>query len=211
MLSLQILTLMDSMLTAVRNTHKWRNSLASSVVAIILSLIFMIQCSSAAQDATLSNIIVTNSSMDLLVYLNVDGAFREQTINAIMSGVPASFSFFIKLYKKRSMWFDKVIADIEITNSIKYNNLKKEFIVERSWENGKIWTAQSLKEAQKLMSDVDGLKIIPLSKLEKGKQYQVKTKAKLTKLTLPFYLHYVLFFISLWDFETDWYTIDFIS
>jgi len=182
----------------------------TSAAAVIMSLIFLIQIPYAAQDATLSNLIVTNTSNDLLVYLNVEGAFREQTVNAIMSGVPASFSFFIKLYQKRSMWFDKAIADIEIANSIKYNNLKKVFIVERSWEKGKIRTAQSLQEAQKLMSDVDGLNIIHLSKLEKGKQYQVKAKAQLSKLTLPFYLHYVFFFVSLWDFETDWYTIDFI-
>lgn len=182
----------------------------TSAAAVIMSFIFLVQVPYAAQDATLSNLIVTNTSNDLLVYLNVEGAFREQTVNAIMSGVPASFSFFIKLYQKRSMWFDKAIADIEISNSIKYNHLKKVFIVERSWENGKIRTAQTLQEAQKLMSDVDELKIIHLNKLEKGKQYQVKAKAQLSKLTLPFYLHYVFFFVSLWDFETDWYTIDFI-
>lgn len=190
--------------------HTRRNSLTTLAAAVIMSLIFLVQIPCAAQDATLSNIIVTNTNKDLLVYLNVEGAFREQTVNAIMSGVPASFSFFVMLYQKRSMWFDKAIANIEIVNSIKYNNLKKVFIVERSWENGKIRTAQSLQEAQKLMSDVDGLKIILLNKLEKGKQYQVKAKAQLSKLTLPFYLHYVLFFVSLWDFETDWYTIDFI-
>jgi hypothetical protein len=60
------------------------------------------------------------------------------------------------------------------------------------------------------MVDVDGLKIVPLSRLEKGRQYQVQAKAQLSKLTLPLYLHYVFFFVSLWDFETDWYTIDFI-
>jgi hypothetical protein len=201
---------MGSMATAAKKKHTRRNSLTTLTAAVILSLIFLVQIPCAAQDATLSNIIVTNTNKDLLVYLNVEGAFREQTVNAIMSGVPASFSFFVILYQKRSMWFDKAIANIEIVNSIKYNNLKKVFIVERSWENGKIRTAQSLQEAQKLMSDVDGLKIILLNKLEKGKQYQVKAKAQLSKLTLPFYLHYVLFFVSLWDFETDWYTIDFI-
>ena len=201
---------MDSMATADKKKHTRRNNLVTSAAAIIMSLIFLIQIPYAAQGATLSNLIVTNTSDDLLVYLNVEGAFREQTVNAIMSGVPASFSFFIKLYQKRSMWFDKTIADIEIANSIKYNNLKKVFIVERSWEKGKIRRAQSLQEAQKLMSDVDGMKIIQLNKLEKGKQYQVKAKAQLSKLTLPFYLHYVFFFVSLWDFETDWYTIDFI-
>ena len=198
------------MATAAKKKHTRRNSLTTLTAAVIMSLIFLVQIPCAAQDATLSNIIVTNTSKDLLVYLNVEGAFREQTVNAIMSGVPASFSFFVMLYQKRSMWFDKAIANIEIVNSIKYNNLKKVFIVERSWENGKIRTAQSLQEAQKLMSDVDGLKIILLNKLEKGKQYQVKAKAQLSKLTLPFYLHYVLFFVSLWDFETDWYTVDFI-
>lgn len=201
---------MGSMATAAKKKQPRRYSLMTSAAAVIMSLFFLIQIPYAAQDATLSNLIVTNTSDDLLVYLNVEGAFREQTVNAIMSGVPASFSFFIKLYQKRSMWFDKAIADVEIVNSIKYNNLKKVFIVERSWENGKIRTAQSLQEAQKMMSDVDGLKIIHLNKLEKGKQYQVKAKAQLSKLTLPFYLHYVIFFVSLWDFETDWYTIDFI-
>jgi hypothetical protein len=201
---------MGSMPIAAKIIHGRPNRLMLSAGAVLMSLIFLIQSPYAAQDATLSNLIVTNTSNDLLVYLNVEGAFREQTVNAIMSGVPASFSFFIKLYHKRSMWFDKAIADIEIANSIKYNNLKKEFVVERSWENGRIRTAQSLQEAQKLMSDVDGLKIIHLDKLAKGKQYQVKAKAQLSKLTLPFYLHYVFFFVSLWDFETDWYTIDFI-
>jgi hypothetical protein len=201
---------MGSMPTAAKIIHARPNRLMLSAGAILMSLIFLIQIPYAAQDATLSNLIVTNTSNDLLVYLNVEGAFRDQTVNAIMSGVPASFSFFIKLYQKRSMWFDKAIADIEIANSIKYNNLKKEFVVERSWENGRIRTAHSLQEAQKLMSDVDGLKIIHLDKLAKGRQYQVKAKAQLSKLTLPFYLHYVFFFVSLWDFETDWYTIDFI-
>jgi hypothetical protein len=32
----------------------------------------------------------------------------------------------------------------------------------------------------------------------------------MSKTTLPWKMHYVLFFVSLWDFETDWYTIDFI-
>jgi hypothetical protein len=196
--------------TAAKTKAVRPNRLMLSAGAVLMTLIFLVQIPSAAPDATLSNLIVTNTSNDLLVYLNVEGAFRDQTVNAVMSGVPASFSFFIKLYQKRSMWFDKTIADIEISNSIKYNNLKKEFVVERSWENGRIRTAQSLQEAQKLMSDVDGLKVIQLNKLEKGKQYQVKAKAKLSKLTLPFYLHYVFFFVSLWDFETDWYTIDFI-
>jgi hypothetical protein len=197
------------MATAAKKSARTRR-LTLSTIAILLTLVFLLQTPFAAQNATLSNIIVTNTSTDLMVYMNVDGAFREQTVTAIMNGVPTSFSFFIKLFQKRSIWFDKVIADIEVTNSIKFNNLKKEFVVERSWENNIPRTVQSLKEAEKLMSDVDGLKLVPLSELKKGNQYQLRAKAQLSKIILPFYLHYVLFFVSLWDFETDWYSIDFI-
>jgi hypothetical protein len=30
-------------------------------------------------------------------------------------------------------------------------------------------------------------------------------KAKLDKVRLPLGMEYVFFFVSLWDFETDWY------
>jgi hypothetical protein len=105
---------------------------------------------------------------------------------------------------------DKKIAGIKVTHAVKYNNLKKEFAVKRSWENGEPVVTQSFEEVQKLMTGIDSLKIVPLSVLEKGSHYQIRAKAELSKLTLPFYLHYLFFFVSLWDFETDLYTINFI-
>ena len=162
-----------------------------------------------AQDARLSNIIVTNTRDDLLVYLTVEGAFREKMEKAVLSGVPATFSYITTLYQVRNFWKDKKIADIKVTNRIKYNNLKKEFVITRSWGTEKPIVTQSFEEAKKLMSEVDSLKIVPLKHLEKGLLYQIRAKTELSKLTLPFYLHYVLVFVSLWDFETDWYTIDF--
>jgi len=177
---------------------------------ILVGLLFLFQNLVFAQEAKLTNIIVTNTRDDLLLYLNVEGAFREKMKDAILSGVSTTFSFFIALYLNRNFWFDKKIADITITHTIKYNNIKKEYSVKRSWENGEVKITQSFREAQKLITEIDSLEIIPLSKLEKGMQYQIRAKAELSKLTLPLYLHYVLFFVSLWDFETDWYTIDFI-
>lgn len=183
--------------------------LRKTALAFVIAFLFF-QHSVSAQDAVLKNIIVTNTRDDLLVFLSVEGAFREKMIKAILSGVPASFSFFLDLYQVRNLWPDKKIADVKITHTIKYDNLKKEFSVIRSWKEGKPSTTRSFLEARKLMADVDGIHIVPLNRLEKGRRYQLQAKAQLSKLTLPFYLHYVLFFVSLWDFETDWYSIDFI-
>ncbi|MFC1858046.1 DUF4390 domain-containing protein [Thermodesulfobacteriota bacterium] len=177
---------------------------------VIFCLILFWPHTVIGQEARLTNIIVTNNRDDLLLYLSVEGAFTDEMKEAVLSGVPASFSFFITLYHARNLWFDKKIAGLRLTHSIKYDNLKKEFVVKRSWENDKARVTKSFNEAQTLMANIDSLKILPLTGLEKGGQYQVQAKAELSKLTLPFYLHYVLFFVSLWDFETDWYTIDFI-
>lgn len=163
-----------------------------------------------AQEAHLTNIIVTNTRDDFLIYLTVKGAFTDEIKKAVLSGVPTSFSFFISLNKERRLWPDKEIADLKVTHTIKYDNLKKEFSVYRSWKNGKPNITQSFEEAQKLMAEINGLKVLPLKALEKGRRYQLRAKAELSKLTLPLYLHYVFFFMSLWDFETDWYTVDFI-
>lgn len=184
-------------------------SMNRKICVILFGILFFVQNLAFAQDARLTNIIVTNTSDDLLMYLNVEGAFIDEIEKAILSGVPTTFSFFITLYKVRNLWFDNNLADLKISHAIKYNNLKKEFTVIRS-ERSKSVVTQSFGEAQKLMCEIDRLKIVPLSMLEKGSHYQIRANAELNKVTLPYYLHHILFFVSLWDFETDLYAIDFI-
>ena len=179
------------------------------ILSILFCLLALMHDSALAQTATLTDIIVTNNRDDLLLYLNVEGAFQDEVKAAVLSGVPTTFSFAANLNKIRSLWLDKNLTYIEVTHTIKYNNLKKEFVVKRSWEQNQPRTTQSFEEAQRWMSEIDSLRIISLKQLEKGRQYQLRAKAELKRVTLPFYLHYVLFFVSLWDFETDWYAIDF--
>lgn len=195
----------------IANKHiAMKRPIQRMTAAILAGLILLLPSMSHAQDAILTNIIVTNTRDDLLVYLTVKNAFPAKIEETITSGVPATFSFYITLYLVRGFWPDKEVTELEVTHTIKYDNLKKEYVVTRSWEETQTAVVKSFGEAKKLMTEIDSLTIVPLSKLEKGRQYQIRAKAKLSRLTLPFYLHYVLFFVSLWDFETDWYTIDFI-
>ena len=161
-------------------------------------------------EARLNNLTVTNTRDDLLLYLSVEGAFREKIKKAILSGAPATFSFFIQLHKGTDVWANQKIADLKVTHTIKYDNLKKEFAVKRSWQSREVLVTRSFEEAQKSMTQIDSLKIVSLSALEKGTQYQIRAKAELSKLTLPLNLHYIFFFVALWDFETDWQSVDFI-
>ena len=173
-------------------------------------IFILLHAPASAEDARLTNITVSNTRDDLLLSLTIEGAFSEDMKKAILNGVPATFSFFASLNRVRNFWLDAEFSDIDVAHTIQYDNLKKEFTILRSWEGENPKLTKSFEEAQKLMSEIDSLKIIPLSKLEKGEQYQLRVKAESSKKALMRYLGYVLFFVSLGDFETDWYTIDFI-
>ena len=49
-----------------------------------------------------------------------------------------------------------------------------------------------------------------MEEIDPDSSYIINVKTKLARKTLPLYFHYLIPFTSLWDFETDWYTIDFI-
>ena len=66
-----------------------------------------------------------------------------------------------------------------------------------------------LPQAQKAMNEINGLKVIKLSDLIPNDSYTLRVRAELYKKTLPMGLHHVIPFISWWDIETDWYSVDF--
>ena len=178
---------------------------------ICVGLIFTLLCGInplLAQEAVLSHITVSNTREDLLFHFTLEGSFTEKLKEAIISGVPATFTFYINLYRIRNWWPDKNVTDITLAHTIKYDNLKKDFTIKRSWKEDDPIVTHSFSQAQRWMTEIDALPVYPLKELEKGRQYQIRVKAEVSKLTLPLYLHYILF--SLWDVETDWYTIDFL-
>lgn len=162
-----------------------------------------------AKKAYLSDIVVTNTRDDVLVYFTVNDCFTVDMNNAIESGLKTTFTFFVKLYEKRDLWWDREITDLEVSHSIKYDNLKKTYEVTLSEENNKVITVRGFEEAKKRMAEVAALKVVPLHHLKKGGRFQLRLMAELDKIRLPLYLHYVFFFLSLWDFQTDWYAVDF--
>jgi hypothetical protein len=178
-----------------------------SLVLLVFSL--FLPGLSSAREASLDDIIVTNTRDHLLVYFSVEDCFTEDMNRAIMNGIQTKFTFIVKLYEVRTAWFDKKIADIRLTHKVEYNTLKNEFNVFLPEQNNKTITTKDAEEANKMMAEVVALKVARLESLRRGSHYQLRLKAELDKIELPFYLDYVLFFLSLWDFETDWYTVVF--
>jgi hypothetical protein len=190
---------------------KTSGSLKKSIVVLLISisLAFYTAGTCWAEEARITDIVVTNSGEDLLVYFTVTDCFTEDMKTAIDNGVSTVFTFLIRLDEVKDLWWDKEIADLRISHEIKYDNLKNVYILKLSSEDSKEVYVKDFDKARKIISEVAGYRVTSLMNLQKGARYQIGIMAELDKIRLPFYFHYVFFFLSLWDFETDWYIVDF--
>lgn len=162
-----------------------------------------------AQNATIEELIVSNSSTDLLLFLTVNNAFTKQMEEGIKNGIPVTFNFYVKLEKKRNTWMNQELVSLRFDHTLSYDTLKEEYSIVRSEQAGQTLRTKSLAEAKKAMAQLNGPQITPLKTLLPEAGYLLRVKVKLAEKTLPLYVHYVIPFWSLWDFETEWYTVEF--
>jgi len=128
---------------------------------------------------------------------------------AIKKGAQTSFTFLIQLKKIRSFWLDKNIKSLKIQHKVKYDNLKKVFLITLDERDDNPIEVSSLEDAKKLMASVEKLELIPIDELDRGEKYTLRVKAEFERVRLPLRLEYVFIFVRLLDFTTSWYQLDF--
>ncbi len=137
--------------------------------------------------------------------------FTPDMEEAIWSGVPTTFWIRAAIDAPERVMLRKKIFENVAEHTIRYDLLKNIFIVQRSESPENILSTRDFGEAKTWMSEVGDIHLIPLPELERGKTYKLRVKAELSKKNLPMFFRYILFFVSLWDFETDWHAIHFTS
>jgi hypothetical protein len=162
-----------------------------------------------AYKANLEKIVLDSDNRNLIVSFKLENVFSSQMKEVVLYGTPIIFTYFISLYEIRTFWIDKRIANFKIDHMMKYDVLKKEYVIKRSWQIDQVLITESFDEAQRLMTEISGLRIIPFNWLDTDNRYQVGIKAELSKASLPVNLRSALFFSPSWGFETDWYILDF--
>ncbi|WP_035276020.1 DUF4390 domain-containing protein [Desulfogranum japonicum] len=185
---------------------------SSLLFSIIFMVLLLLPASGLTKDSSepeLTDIIVTTSNTHLLIFATVSNAFTPDMVEGVQNGLPITFVFKLQLTKLRPRWFNSDLVDIQLTHTLTYDSLKEEYTVQYSYKKGKLQKTRSLNEAKQLMAELNGLRVIDLSNLLLDAPYAIRLKATLAKNTLPLGMHYVLPFTSLWDFETDWRTIEF--
>jgi hypothetical protein len=182
--------------------HKSQNVWLIGGVVFLLLLVFPL--SAFCQKASIKNVNVKESKGLWKVSFEVENCFTEKMEEAIQSGIGTTFTFYVQLYQKRKWWRDRKVASIEFRHTVQYIPIQKVYRVTLR-DNPSSLVLSSLEEAKRLMSKVSELEVRPVTPLKSGIPAYFQIKAELDPVTLPLHLEYLFFFVSLWDFETDWH------
>ncbi len=176
------------------------------VPAILATCIFLWTSAGVAATGKISDILITRGNNELLVSARLTGGFTPEIKKEIINGVSKEFFYYLVIKRVMSNWLDEEKISGTIKYSIKYDILKKQYLVTR--ETGDLSEEQIFDSYDSMVawvSGVDRISITPLNLLNKRLQYYVSIKAEMKAGELPFLLRYLFFFVPYSRFSTEWY------
>lgn len=162
-----------------------------------------------SNQASIEELTATTSETHLIMFGSLVNSFTSEMIEILNSGIPLHFSFFVELHKLEEDWPEEQIASLNFQHTMTFDTLKEMYRVTTEEDNNKEQSFKSLFEAQKAVNEINGAKVVELKQLLPDTRYKLKVKAELFKKTLPLSLHSIFPFLSWWDIETKWHSIEF--
>jgi hypothetical protein len=160
----------------------------------------------SAQNGRIANLtasVANNAEMrvsgDLLQWLTPE--LRRD----IDDGIPKDLYFYILLKKRQPGWFDEDVAAKTIRHTIKYDTLKKQYLItSRDGDSALQRVEAQFEDAADLISRLRNVTLTTEKRLRLRHTYYISVKAEMRATKVPFYLEYILFFIPVLELDTPW-------
>jgi hypothetical protein len=180
------------------------------LLLIILTFLAMPDMATAGgKRPVLDDIVITSSTSHLLLHGEVRDCCGEETQQALHRGSPLVFTFEIELDRTREWWLNRSIVSLTVQHTLSYDPRTQQYLVTLQERGNELIRTPSLTDALRLMSQLRGIKLVPVTVLEPERSYILRVKAILAEKMLPLGLHHVVPFISLANVETDWRLVEF--
>jgi hypothetical protein len=162
----------------------------------------------AVEKAVVRDLVVANSSRDLLLYFQVGEIFRDDMEEGVLNGIPASLTFLVTLRELKNGRPGQPLAELTINHTLSYDALREAFRLNLSEVKG-VQTCTSLDKARKMLSEVNGAQVVGLNILRPGGEYDLGVKVRLEGKSLPLSINYLAPFWQTGEHESDWYHVQF--
>ena len=133
----------------------------------------------ATAEPRLSDFSVFLNDYDVTVQAVLLGAIPPAFHEAINSGIPAHVRFTVELWQYNRMWPDRLLQSRAIERQVVYNVVTKEFKVGSvAGETREPYISRELREAQRVLSELRGVKLVPAATLDAAELFYVQIRAE---------------------------------
>ncbi|MEK7870984.1 MAG: DUF4390 domain-containing protein [Nitrospirota bacterium] len=160
---------------------------------------------SANADENISDLSVTIQNKDIMVSAKLIGAFSNTIEEDIKNGIPKDLFYYILLKRRQNNWIDEELLQVTIKYTIKYDILKKQYIVtSREGTRSSRRVIENYQEMADLITRVNNVKLTETDILNSNESYYVSVKAEMKATAIPLHLDYFFFFIPFLELDTPW-------
>lgn len=168
--------------------------------ATALALLLFAATSIAADppNPTIQSLGATATANKVSVRFSLDGAFQnDEMIEALKSGLPTSFTYFIEIFRDRPNWFDDGIATARVEVITTYNSLTREYLLNyrRDRHLVRTETFTDLAALERAMTHIEEPDLFDIG-TRKAYKLKVRVKADLMRGWLMYVIP--------WEVSTGW-------
>ena len=148
----------------------------SHLVAAALALAFV---APARAELRISDLDVFLNDHEVTVHVVLLGALPDGLHEGIQSGIPAHVRLVIELWQYQRLLPDRMLITKTIERTLAYNVVTKEFkVAALQGETRPIFTTRDLRDAQRVLSDIRGVKMTPAATLDPAAVIYVRVQAE---------------------------------
>jgi hypothetical protein len=143
---------------------------------------------------------------DGVYHLNarIDLPIAEAVRRGLVEGVPLTLEVDLDIERVRQLLPNSRVAELTQRYRLQYNAVSARYIL-RNENSGQQESLGTVDEAIAHLSEVHSLPALDKALIAADRRYEGRVKAKIDFGTVPFTLRLLMFWVSDWHRESDWY------
>jgi Domain of unknown function (DUF4390) len=143
---------------------------------------------------------------DGVYHLNarIDLPVSEAVRHGLVEGVPLTLEVDLDIERVRQLLPNSRVAELTQRYRLQYNAVSARYIL-RNENSGQQESLGTVDEAIAHLSEVHSLPALDKALIAADRRYEGRVKAKIDFGTVPFTLRLLMFWVSDWHRESDWY------
>ncbi len=123
----------------------------------------------------------------------------------LAEGVPLTLELDLDIERVRQLLPNSRVAELAQRYHLQYNAVSARYIL-RNDNSGQQESLGTVDAALEQLSEIRGLPVLDKALIAADRRYEANVRAKVDYGTVPFTLRLLMFWVSDWHRESDWYT-----